>query len=143
MHRWHVILAVGLLCVTFPSRFSAQGTIPDVQPAPLVRLTGVLEVVAKPQISVFPVLSVWLGKTPRVFRVALVESVIPAYHGEEQLREVSALGLRFVAEDAVLTALQSPEMHDWPIVIEGWLRVKAGVLRVRSVRLVKAPPHEP
>ena len=93
--------------------------------------------------STFPVLSVWLGDKPRIFRVARVESVIPAYRAEERLREVSSLGLRFLAEDEVLTALQSPEMHDRSIVIEGWLRPSAGVLRVRSVRVAEEFPGKP
>jgi len=35
--------------------------------------------------------------------------------------------------------LQSEAMHDRPIVIEGWLRVKPGLLQVRSVRLAEEP----
>lgn len=115
----------------------AQESLPDIQPAPLVRLTGVLKIVAEPPVSAFPVLRVWMGDGPRVFRVVRVESIIPAYRAEEQLREVSALGLRFIAEERVLTVLQSPEFHDRPIVIEGWLQPRAGVLRVRSVQKVE------
>jgi hypothetical protein len=98
-----------------------------------------LEVVEQPRVSAFPVLSVWIGDKPRVFRVARAESVIPAYRAEDRVREVSSLGLRFLAEEDVLTALQSVEMHDRPIVIEGWLRTRVGVLRVRSVRVAEEP----
>jgi hypothetical protein len=115
----------------------AQNSLPDIQPAPLVRLTGVLKTVADPPVSAFPVLRVWIRDGPQVFRVARVESVIPAYPAEERLRAVSTLGLRLLAEPPVLAALQSPEFHDRLIVIEGWLRPKAGVLRVRSVEKVK------
>jgi hypothetical protein len=59
-----------------------------------------------------------------------------AYRAQEEIRKVSALGLRFVAGEALLAALQSAEMHHQPVVIEGWLRVKSGVLQVRSVRIV-------
>ena len=52
----------------------------------------------------------------------------------EKLRKVSPLGLRILAESPVLSTLQNTNMHDRPIVIEGWLRPKAGVLKVRSVQ---------
>lgn len=126
----------GSLLLVVSSVF-AQDSLPDVQPAPLVRLTGVLKIVAEPPVSAFPVLRVWLGDVPRVFRIARVESIIPAYPAEERLRAVSTLGLRLIAERRVLTALQSPEFHDRPIVIEGWLRPRTGVLRVRSVQKVE------
>ncbi len=136
-------LLASLVLLAVPLWTHAQDIIPGIQPAPLIRLTGVLEEVEKPRASTFPVLSVWLGDKPRIFRVARVESVIPAYRAEERLREVSSLGLRFLAEDEVLTALQSPEMHDRSIVIEGWLRPSAGVLRVRSVRVAEEFPGKP
>ena len=116
---------------------SAQTIVPDVHPTPLLRLTGVLEIVRDPQPSVFPVLRVWLGDRPRIFRVAHVEAVFSSYHAEEQLRRVSALGLRFLAEEKVLTLLQTPGMHDRLIIIEGWLQPKRGILRVRSVQTVE------
>lgn len=136
-------LVTFLVLLTVPSWPHAQDVSPDVHPAPLIRLTGVLEEVEKPRASNFPVLSVWLGDKPRVFRVARVEPVIPAYRVEDRIREVSSLGLRFLAEDEVLTALQSPEMHDRSIVIEGWLRPNAGVLRVRSVKVAEESPGQP
>jgi hypothetical protein len=103
----------------------------------------VLEEVEKPRASSFPVLSVWLGNKPRVFRVAQIEPVIPAYPAEDRLREVSSLGLRFVGDDEVLATLQSPEMHDRSIVIEGWLRSGRGVLQVRSVKVAEESPSQP
>jgi hypothetical protein len=132
-----------LVLLAVPLATHAQDISPDVHPAPLIRLTGVLEEVERPRIAKFPVLNVWLGDKPWVFRVARVEPVIPAYHAEERLREVSSLGLRFLAEDEVLTALQRPEMHDRSIVIEGWLRPGAGVLRVRTVRVADDSPDKP
>jgi hypothetical protein len=77
---------------------------------------------------------VWIGNKPLLFRVARIDAVISAYPAEEQLRHVSSLGLRFLADEQTLAALQSPEMQDRLIVIEGWLRLQPGVLRVRSVR---------
>jgi len=141
-HRSFALLSFLLLLAT-PPRLGAQDVNPDVYPAPLIRLTGVLEEVKKPQVSTFPVLNVWLGDKPQVFRVARVESVIPAYPAEDHLREVSSLGLRLLAEDDELAALQSPEMHDRPIVIEGWLRPSAGVLRVQSVKVAEESPGQP
>jgi hypothetical protein len=132
-----------LALLALPSWLWAQDVSPDVSPAPLVRLTGVLEQVEKPRASTFPVLKVWLGDQPRVFRVAQVEPVIPAYPAEDRLREVSSLGLRFVGDDEVLAALQSPEMHDRSIVIEGWLRPSRGVLQVRSVKVAEQSPGQP
>jgi hypothetical protein len=136
-------LMVFLLFLSLSSQALAQAVVPSVRPAPLVRLTGVLETVTEPRASAFPVLSVWIGDQPRVFRVARVESVIPAYHGQEDLREVSLLGLRFVADNTLLAILQAPEMHNRPIVVEGWLRSRAGILRVRSVQVVENPNSIP
>ena len=133
------VLVICLVLLACPLQPHAQDISPDVHPAPLIRLTGVLEVITKPRASAFPVLSVWVGGKLLLLRVARVESVISAYPAEERLREVSSLGLRLLAEGETHTALQSAEMHDRPIVIEGWLRVKPGVLRVRSVRVAQEP----
>ena len=141
MRYYFRLSSFGSLFLVVSSVF-AQESPPDIQPAPLIRLTGVLKIVAEPPVSAFPVLRVWLGDDPRVFRVAHVESIIPAYPAEERLRAVSTLGLRLIAEPPVLTALQSSEFHDRLIVIEGWLRPKAGVLRVRSVEKVKKDREE-
>ena len=115
----------------------AQAISPDVRPTPLVRLTGTLEMGKDAPPSAFPVLRVWIDDRPHIFRVSHIEAVFPAYRAEEQLRHVSGLGLRFLAEKKVLTLLQSPDMHNRPIVIEGWLQPKRGILRVRSVHAVE------
>jgi len=115
----------------------AQAISPDVRPTPLVRLTGTLEIDKDAPPSAFPVLRVWIDDHPHLFRVSHVEAVFPVYRAEEQLRSVSGLGLRFLAEKKVLTLLQSPDMHNRPIVIEGWLQPKRGILRVRSVHAVE------
>ena len=127
-------LAVSLCCMTLRSRAEAQDAEvgEPVQPAPEVRLTGVLEVVKDPDPSAFPSLNVWIGDTRGRFRVSRVEPIIPAYPAEKELQKVSGLGLRLLADPKVLSALQSPELHNRPIVLEGWLRVREGVLRVRS-----------
>jgi len=132
------LLACWLL-VAFSLQAQAQDATLDVQPVPLIRLTGVLDVTAEPRTSSAPVLKVWIGDKPALFRVARVEPVIPAYPAEERLRTVSSWGLRLLAEKAILATLQSEAMHDRPIVIEGWLRVKPGLLQVRSVRLAEEP----
>ena len=141
MRHYFSLSSFGSLFLVVSSAF-AQDSLPDIQPAPLVRLTGVLKIVAEPPLSAFPVLRVWMGDVLRVFHVASVESIIPAYPVEERLREVSTLGLRLIAERHVLTTLQSPEFHDRPIVIEGWLQPRAGILRVRSVQKVKKDREE-
>jgi hypothetical protein len=110
---------------------------PDVRPTPLVRLTGALEIDKDTPPSAFPVLRVWIEDHPHIFRVSHVEAIFPAYRAEEQLRRVSGLGLRFLAEKKVLTLLQAPDMHNRSIVIEGWLQPKRGILRVRSVHAVE------
>ena len=135
MKLLHRVVRVFFLMVLIPIPIRAQGIAPDVHPAPLVRLTGVLETLHELRPVLFPVLRAWIDETPRVFRVAHVEAVIQAYPAEEYLRNVSSLGLRFVASGEVRMSLLSPAMHDRPIVIEGWLQPKAGVLRVRSVRI--------
>jgi hypothetical protein len=129
------LLGVGFLCLLFIAETHAQDADVGfpVQPAPEVRLTGTLEAPKTPQASVYPELSVWIDGNPLVFRVSRVEPVIPAYPAEQELQKVSGLGLRLLASSAILTTLQSPEMRGRPIVIEGWLRVSEGVLRVQSV----------
>ena len=67
-------------------------------------------------------------------QVRNVEALIPAYPAEQELQKVSGLGLRVLADPKVISMLQSPELHDRPIVLEGWLGVRAGVLKVYSVR---------
>jgi hypothetical protein len=42
--------------------------------------------------------------------------------------------LRVLADPKVLSILQSPELHNRPIVLEGWLGVRERVLGVRSAR---------
>ena len=139
MKHYCAALAILFHCFVFSAQNSAQNLTADVQPAPLLRLTGILEVIKEPQPSAFPVIRVWIGDLIGIFRVGKVEAVIPAYRAEERLREVSPLGLRFLAEGEVFAALETPEMHDRPIVIRGWLRPQAGILRVRSAQLVENP----
>ena len=134
-----VVLVSLLFFLAVPSSASACGaaTVPGVSPSPLIRLTGVLEATDKPLVSIHPLLSLWIAGKPWLFRVAQVEPVIPAYRALDKLRRVSTLGLRILAEEALVTSLQDVTMRDRPIVIEGWLRPKAGVLRVRSVEAVE------
>ena len=140
-----MVLVMGLLCLTMPLGVHAQDA--DVgfplQPAPEVRLTGVLEAVKTPQVSAFPLLSVLIDGQPWLLHVSQVEPVIPAYPAQEELQRVSGLGLRLLANDTVLSALQTPEMHNRPIVLEGWLRVEEGVLRVSSVRAAEPAKANP
>ena len=134
-------IVVFLLClwslVVFPRRLQAQVTNPDVQPAPLVRLTGVLEAVENPPPSSFPKLRVWFGDKSRMFHVSKVEPVISAYQVREQLRKVPLLGLRVVAESDALAQLESASAKNYPITIEGWLHPRAGLLRVKSVQVTQ------
>jgi hypothetical protein len=129
-------LAVSLCCLTLLSRAEAQDAEvgESVQPAPEIRLTGVLEAVTEPDPAAFPSLSVWIGDTRWRLQVSKVESVIPAYPAEKELQKVSGLGLRMLADPKVLSALRSPELHNRPIVLEGRLGVREGVLRVHSAR---------
>ena len=124
-----------LFCLTLLSQAQAQDADVGfpVQPAPEVRLTGILELPTKPQASAYPVLSVWVDGTQGIFRVSRVEAVLPAYPAEEELQKVSGLGLRLLADKSVLTTLQASEMHNRPVVLHGWLRVTEGTLQVQSV----------
>ncbi len=119
---------------------SAQAIGPDVQPAPLVRLTGVLEADENPPSSSFLKMRVWFGDESRVFHISDIEPIIPAYHIREQLRKVSPLGLRLVAERDALAQLESAEASNRPITIEGWLRPQAGLLRVKSIEAAREQP---
>jgi len=127
-------LVMSLRCMTLSSQAQDAEVGEPVQPAPEIRLTGILEVTKDPDLSAFPSLSVWIGDTRGRFQVSKVEPIIPAYPAEKELQKVSGLGLRLLADPKVLSALQSPELHNRPIVLEGWLRVREGVLQVRSVR---------
>lgn len=119
----------------------AQAITPDTQPAPLVKLTGVLEPDEHPPSSSFLNLRVWFGDESRVFRISNIEPVIPAYHIREQLRKVSPLGLRLVAEHDELAQLESADANKRPITIEGWLRPHAGLLRVKSIEVAREQPQ--
>jgi len=115
-----------------------QAISPDVQPAPLVRLTGVLETVENPPPSAFPDLRVWFGDKSRMFHVGKVKPVIPAYRVREQLRKAPSLGLRLAAEGDALAQLESADANHLPITIEGWLRPHAGLLRVKAIEAAPA-----
>jgi hypothetical protein len=106
----------------------------SVQPAPLVRLTGVLEATKDTRVSVFPRFKVLIGDMFWLLHVCQVQPVIPAYLAEKELQKVSGLGLRLLAGNKVLSVLQRSEMRNHPIVLEGWLNVRAGVFRVYSAR---------
>jgi hypothetical protein len=144
LHK-RMAVVVCLFCLTVSLGIHAQDADVGfpVQPAPEVRLTGVLEAVKTPQVSAFPMLSVLINGQPWLLHVSQVEPVIPAYPAEEELRNVSGLGLRLLADDKVLSALQTPELHNRPIVLEGWLRVTEGVFRVYTVRAAEPSKANP
>ena len=75
-----------------------------------------------------------IGDTFWLLHVCQVEPLIPAYLAEKELQKVSGLGLRLLAGNKVLSVLQGSEMRNHPIVLEGWLNVRAGVFRVYSVQ---------
>ena len=129
-------LVVSLCCLTLPSRGEAQDAEvgEPVQPAPEIRLTGVLAAEQEPAPSAFPTLSLWIDGTRWHLQVRKVEALIPAYPAAKELQKVSGLGLRVLADPEVLSVLQSPELHDRLIVLEGRLGVRAGVLRVHAAR---------
>jgi hypothetical protein len=134
MQRWSAVLAIGVLCLTLLSEPQAQEPMLDFSTESMIRLTGILEMGKQPQTSAYPFLAVWLGEKTGQFQVIRVEPVIPEYPAEEELRRVSDLGLRLLAEKEALAVLQDPQMQGRPIVIEGWLHVQQGSLNVRSVR---------
>jgi hypothetical protein len=133
---WYSALIVIVYCLLLLSRGEAQDAEvgEPVQPAPEVRLTGVLVAVQEPTPAAFPALSLWIDGTPRRLQVSKVEALIPAYPAEQELQKVSGLGLRVLADPKVLSVLQSSELSNRPIVLEGRLGARAGVLRVHSVR---------
>lgn len=102
-----------------------------VQPSSQVRLTGVLEPVPSHSLE-FPRIKVLIDGKPWLFHVCQVEPLIPAYPAGEELRKVSGSGLRLMTDSDELAVLQRAEMDRRPIVIEGQLRVRAGLLRVDS-----------
>jgi hypothetical protein len=128
-----------VMCLYFlmpPSAARAQdaNSSLSIQPAPLVRLTGVLAATTDTSVLVFPRFRVLIGDTFWLLHVCQVEPLIPAYLAEKELQKVSGLGLRLLAGNKVLSMLQGSEMRNHPIVLEGWLRVRAGVFRVYSVQ---------
>jgi len=146
MNRFSIAAVVcTLVNFAFPLHISAQDAdvgVP-VQPSPHIRLTGILKMSTEPQASAFPTLQVWIAGKQETFHVTRVEPVIPAYPAEEELRKVSGLGLRLLAENNQLAALQSPDMHNRPITIEGTLRVRDGLLLVQSVKVATENPGDP
>ena len=136
---------VCLLSLTLPSIAHAQDDDVGfpVQPASEVRFSGTLVAAKEPRASAFPELTVWFSDKTWVFRISQVESVIPAYPAEQELQKVSGLGLRLLADNDVLAALQTAATQSQPIVIEGWLRVSEGVLQVKSVRTAPSSKGSP
>ena len=143
MQRWSTILVMGVLCLMLLSELQAQEPMLDFPAESMIRLTGILDLNKQPQTSAYPLLAVWVGEKTGQFQVTHVESVIPEYPAEEELRRVSGLGLRLLAEKEALSALQDPQMQGRPIVIEAQLQVQKGNLKVRSVRAAAAAHSTP
>lgn len=140
MPRQTSLVALGLCLLATPGLAQVGPALfPGISPAPLVRLTGVLETGDQADSTGFPVLRVRIADKRWRFRVSRVEPVIPAYRAEEKLRRVSPLGLRFVAEERLLSVLQRPDMRERAIVLKDWLRPGAGVLRLVSVAVAAEP----
>ena len=143
MWSWSTGLTIGVLCVVLFSELRAQEPMLDFPAESMIRLTGILDLNKQPQTSAYPLLTVWVGEKTGQFQVTRVESVIPEYPAEQELRQVSGLGLRLLAEKEALSALQDPQMQGRPIVIEGQLQVQRGDLKVRSVRAAAATQSTP
>src|SRR5215510_14203619 len=126
MQRWSAGLVMGMLGFMLLSELRAQEPMLDFPAESMIRLTGILDLSKQPQTSAYPLLTVWVGEKTGQFQVTHVESVVPEYPAEEELGQVSGLGLRLLAEKEALAALQDPQMQGHPIVIEGWLEVQAG-----------------
>ncbi len=118
----------------------AQAITPDTQPAPLVKLTGVLQADENSPSSSLLKIRVWFGDESRMFHISNIEPVIPAYPIREQLRKISPQGLRLVAEHDELAQLESADTNNRPITIEGWLRPHARLLRVKSIEVTREQP---
>ena len=143
MQRWSAVVVMGMLCFMLPSELRAQEPMLDFPAESMIRLTGILDLNKQPQTSAYPLLTVWVGEKSGQFQVTRVEPVIPEYPAEQELRQVSGLGLRLLAEKEALRALQDPQMQGRPIVIEGQLQVQKGNLKVRSVRAAAAAQSTP
>src|SRR5262245_11518040 len=138
MRRWSVGLAIGILGLMLFSASYAQESTFDFPAESMIRLSGILNLNKQPQTSAYPLLTVWVGERTGQFQVTQVEPVVPEYPAEQELRQVSALGLRLLADKEALAALLDPQMQGRPIVIEGQLQVQRGNLKVRSVRAAAA-----
>ena len=143
MQRWSAVVVMGMLCFLLRSELRAQEPMLDFPAESMIRLTGILDLNKQPQTSAYPLLAVWVGEKTGQFQVTHVESVIPEYPAEQEVRQVSGLGLRLLAEKEALRALQDPQMQGRPIVIEGQLQVQRGNLKVRSVRAAAATQSTP
>jgi hypothetical protein len=113
----------------------AQGISPDVQPAPLVRLTGAVETAAVWRPVAWPSLRLWVGEKVWLFHLSAVEPVLPAYRASEQVRKVSGQGLRLLIGGQALAQLEQAVAQQRLVTLEGWLRPRAGVLRVSAVHV--------
>src|SRR5262245_25328657 len=122
MQRWSAVLVMGVFCFTLLSELWAQEPILDFPAESMIRLTGILDLNKQPPTSAYPLLMVWIGEKAGQFQVTRVESVLPEYPAEQELRQVSGLGVRLLAEKEALSALQDPQMQGRPIVIEGQLQ---------------------
>ena len=143
MRCWSTVLAIGMLCLTLLSEAQAQEPTLDFPAESMIRLTGILELNKQPQTSAYPLLVVWVGGKSGQFQVTHVESVVPEYPAEEELRGVPEVGLRLLADKEALATLLDSRMQGRPIVIEGWLQAQEGAMNVRSVRAVAGPPGAP
>ena len=135
--RWMKWVRTGIIGTVFvlllPRVGVTQSVVADVSPSRLIRLTGVFTATDHTTVSAFPLLIMWVNGQRWQFRVEHVRPVFSAYQAEDQLRQVSLLGLRLIGNEQVLAALKNLQRYGQPIIIEGWLRRKPAVLTVRSV----------
>lgn len=141
MRWWSTVLAIGIFCLALLSNIQAQEPTLDFPAESMIRITGILQLNTHPQVSAYPLLIVWIGEKTGQLQVTHVESVVPEYPAEEELRGVSEQGVRLLADQKTLAVLEDARMQGRPIVIEGWLHVQDGTMDVRSVKETATSPE--
>lgn len=127
------VTAVLLLAMVYCST-PVAAQLPQVEPPPLVRLTGALQPLAEKSHSSLHTLTVSIQGQERLFRITKVEKLTGrSPDGWRLLQSLFPPQVRLVSAEGLLRMLQAPELEGIPLIIEGQLYVRDRMLLVTVV----------
>ena len=122
-----------LLSLLWPTAATPQ-ELPQLEPPPLVRLTGALLPLDEQGRGGLSTLTVSVKETKWIFKVAKIEKLTGTASSDLRLlQSLFPAQLRFIGPDALLDLLQAPEIAGKSLTIEGRLYVGDRMLFLTAV----------